>query len=170
VEFAVNKVDVATPDAFVMAVLVPANVPLAPLAGALNVTTIPAIGLPFASFAVATSGANAVLIGTLCGVPAVAVMVANATMFVKEKFAGLATPATEAVNVNGPWKPFAVKVGAVATPEEFVTAVFAPPANVPDAPEMGGAVNVTVTPLSGLPPPSFTVTTNGENEVLIGVL
>jgi hypothetical protein len=97
-------------------------------------------------------------------------MVAKATVLVKEKVAGLTTPATDAVTLNGPGRALAVKVGAVATPRVFVTAVFVPPANVPDAPETGGAVNVTAIPLSGFPPPSFTVTTKGANVVFIGVL
>jgi hypothetical protein len=62
----VNTGEAATPEEFVKAVLIPpAKVPPAPLAGALNVTTAPAIGLPFASFTVATNGAKGMLIGTL---------------------------------------------------------------------------------------------------------
>jgi hypothetical protein len=99
---AVNTPDVATPLAFVVAVFTPpANVPLAPLAGALNVTTTPLTGLLPASFTVATSGAaNAVLIVALCGVPAVATRLAAApAVLVSEKFAGVATLATVAVTV-----------------------------------------------------------------------
>jgi hypothetical protein len=44
----------------------------------------------------------------------------------------------------------AVNTGAVATPLEFVVAVFTPPAKVPLAPD-AGAENVTVTPLVGVP-------------------
>src|SRR5258708_624093 len=64
------------PCVFVIAVLTPpANVPLAPLAGAVKVTVTPLIGLPVASFTVACSCvANAVLMVALWGVPAVAVM------------------------------------------------------------------------------------------------
>ena len=51
----------------------------------------------------------------------------------------------------------AVKIAEVATPLAFVTAVFTPPANVPLAPVCAGAVNVTVTPESGLLLASFTV-------------
>ena len=56
----------------------------------------------------------------------------------------------------------AVKTGEVATPEELVCAVTVapPPANAPLAPEPG-AVKVTVTFETGLPPESFTVTTSG---------
>ena len=48
----------------------------------------------------------------------------------------------------------------VATPEEFVVAVFTPPAKVPDAP-LVGAVKVTVTPLTPTPLEFSTVTTRG---------
>src|SRR5258708_4733496 len=66
----------ATPCALVTAVFIPpANVPLAPLAGAVKATVTPLIGLPAASFTVACSCvANAVLMVALWGVPAVAVM------------------------------------------------------------------------------------------------
>jgi hypothetical protein len=50
----------------------------------------------------------------------------------------------------------AVNSADVATPDAFVTAVFAFPAKAPLAPAAGG-LNVTVTPLSKLPPASFTV-------------
>jgi hypothetical protein len=83
------------------------------------------------------------------------------TRLVKEKFAGLATPVTVAVTVYGPPAVLlAVNVAAVATPLAFVTAVFTPPANVPLAPPTG-AVNVTVTPLTGLFRESSTVACNG---------
>jgi hypothetical protein len=64
----------------------------------------------------------------------------------------------------------AVKVAEVATPLEFVEAVFEPPANVPLAP-LGGGVNVTSTPLTGLFPVSVTVAAKGEaNAVLMAAL
>jgi hypothetical protein len=50
----------------------------------------------------------------------------------------------------------AVNVTDVATPLAFVVAVFTPPANVPLAP-LPGAVNVTVTPETGLLDASLTV-------------
>jgi hypothetical protein len=63
-----------------------------------------------------------------------------------------------------------VKIAEVATPEALVTAVFTPPAKVPLAP-LKGAANVTVTPLKGLPPASFTVACKGlAKAVLIGAL
>src|ERR1700722_6078540 len=56
---------------------------------------------------------------------------------------------------------FAVNTDAVATPLALVIAVtvvspLVPPTNVPLAP-LEGAVNVTVAPLTRLPPASFTV-------------
>ena len=64
---AVNTGAVATPLAFVVAVFTPpANVPLAPLPGAVNVTTTPFTGLFAASRAVACNCvAKAVLIAAL---------------------------------------------------------------------------------------------------------
>jgi hypothetical protein len=99
---AVNTADVATPELFVTAVFTPpANVPLAPLPGAANVTVTPLTGLPPESRTVATSGfVNAVLIGALCGVPLVAVIEAGApAVLVNAKFAGAATPGTDAATV-----------------------------------------------------------------------
>lgn len=52
-----------------------------------------------------------------------------------------------------------MNAAAVATPDAFVVAMFTPPAKVPLAP-VPGAANVTVTPLTGLPPASFTVVWN----------
>src|SRR5215467_2120129 len=102
---AVKTEAVATPDAFVVAVFTPpANVPLAPLPGAANVTVTPLTGLPPASFTVAWNcTAYAAPTVALCGVPAVAVMLAAAPVrLVNEKFAGEATPETVAATVYGP--------------------------------------------------------------------
>jgi hypothetical protein len=99
---AVKTAAVAAPDAFVVAVFTPpAKVPLAPLAGAANVTVTPLTGLLNESFITACSCVgNALLIEALCGVPAVAVMLAAAPVrFVSEKLAGVVTPETEAVTV-----------------------------------------------------------------------
>ena len=98
---AVNAGAVAMPLAFVRTVADPLNVPLAPLPGAVKVTEAPETGLPLASFTVACSAVpNAVFTVVLCGVPAVAVMLAAAPgLFVKLKFAGDATPAAVAVTV-----------------------------------------------------------------------
>jgi hypothetical protein len=103
VAFAVNGAD-ATPDAFVATVIVAVlllNTPDAPDPGAVNVTFTPLTALFPASRTVAWSGvANAVLIVALCGVPAVAVMLAaGPAKFVREKLAGVATPATVAVTL-----------------------------------------------------------------------
>src|ERR1700752_4937675 len=62
----------------------------------------------------------------------------------------------------------AVNTTEVATPLALVTAVFTPPANVPLAPVCAGAVNVTVTPETGLLLASFTVAWSAVvNAVLI---
>lgn len=61
--------------------------------------------------------------------------------------------------------PFAVTV-AVATPEALVVAVA-----VTMLAPLPGPVKVTVNPLTGFPPESFTVAVNGAaNAVLIGAL
>src|SRR5277367_6321352 len=69
------------PLALVVAVLTPpANVPLAPVAGAVNVTTAPGTGAPVTSVTVTASGAaNAVFAAALYGVPPVALMFAGAS-------------------------------------------------------------------------------------------
>ncbi len=94
---------VATPLVLVDAVAVaePPKVPLAPLAGAVKVTVAPLTGLPPASFTVACKAvAKAVLMAALCGVPALAAMLAAApALFVRLKLAEVATPATDAVTV-----------------------------------------------------------------------
>jgi len=104
VAFAVNDAD-ATPDALVATVMVAVlllNIPDAPDPGAVNVTFTPGTGLLPASFTVTASAlAKAVLTVADCGVvPAFAVIVEGApTLFVSEKFAGVATPATVAVTM-----------------------------------------------------------------------
>jgi hypothetical protein len=173
VAFAVKVADVATPLALVVAVFTPpANVPLAPLAGGVNVTSTPLTGLFPASVTVATRGAaNAVLIVAFCPEPLVAVTFAAApTVFVSEKSADVAPVALATTLYGPPAVAFAVNVADVATPLAFVVAVFTPPANVPLAPLTGG-VNVTTTPLTGLLPESVTVATKGAaNAVLIVAL
>ena len=99
---AVKTAAVATPCALVVAVFTPpAKVPLAPLAGAVNVTVMPLAGLFDASLTVACSWVvNAVLIVAVCGVPAVAVIFAGApAKLVREKLDGEETPLTEAVTL-----------------------------------------------------------------------
>jgi hypothetical protein len=100
----VNAVEEATPLALVVAVVVFVpftKVPLAPVVGAVNVTTTPPTGFEFLSNTVATRGAaNAVSIVALCGVPLVAVIDAGVpAVFVRLKLAGVVTPATVAVTV-----------------------------------------------------------------------
>ena len=96
VALAVNVGAVATPLAFVVTIAVnppfvpPVNVPLAPLAGAVNVTEAPLTRFPPLSFTVACNAvAKAIVTGVLCGVPAVAVMLAgDPTRLVSENAAG----------------------------------------------------------------------------------
>ena len=90
VAFAVKMAAVATPLALVVAVVnPPANVPLAPVPGAANVTTTPLTGLLPASFTVAVNWfANAVPIMMVCGVPPVAeILAGGAVVLVRLKFA-----------------------------------------------------------------------------------
>ena len=90
--------------------------------------------------------------------PTLAVTLAGAPgVLVRVKVALLA-PVVDAMMLTVPATVLAVKVEAVATPLELVTAVVVAVllAKVPLAPE-AGAVKVTVTPGMGLPLPSFTV-------------
>jgi len=89
---------------------------------------------------------------------------------------GNADIGTEAVTVNVPAVPLAVRVGAVAKPAPFVGTIVKP-VNVPPAPATGFTVNVTVAPGTALPlpkGPSVTLTVNAAgnglpNPVLCGV-
>src|ERR1700693_2783288 len=87
---AVNAGAVAIPLAFVVAVFTPANVPLAPLLGAVNVTVTPLTGLLLASLTMATSGlAKAAVTAALCGDPLDTVIEAGApAVLVREKLTG----------------------------------------------------------------------------------
>ena len=82
---AVNVEAVATPVAFVVAAAVvdpPANVPPGPVPGATKVTVIPLTGLLLESLTVAASAVpKLVFTDVLCGVPAVAVMLAGVWAF-----------------------------------------------------------------------------------------
>src|SRR6202022_844942 len=91
-------------------------------------------------------------------------------LLVSEKVAELA-PVTEAVTVNDPVVPFAVSVGAIATPLALVFAVaVSPPLNVALAP-LGLTVKVTVVPVpTGLPAESFTVACRAAKLVLIATV
>lgn len=92
---AVKTGAVATPLAFVVAVLTPpAKVPLGPFPGAAKVTVTALTGLLAASRTVTCNPvANAVLIVAFCGVPAVAVTLAGGPVTVK-LIPLLATPPT----------------------------------------------------------------------------
>jgi hypothetical protein len=123
---AVKTGEVAMPEVLVFTVAVippPANVPLAPEAGALNVTLAPEIALPLASVTVATNGLpKGWFTCALWPLPDVGVILAGGpTVFVRAKNAELVRPATVAVTSYGPPAlALALKVGEVATPEEFV--------------------------------------------------
>ncbi len=152
-----NVDEVATPLELVTAVVVAvpfAKVPLAPVAGAVKVTVTPLVGTPPVVTVAPSLVANAVLTVAVCGVPLVAAMATTgAAVLVRLKLAEVVAPGADAETVNVPAVAFAVKVEAVATPLEFVTAVVVavPFAKVPLAP-VAGAVKVTVTPLVGVPP------------------
>jgi hypothetical protein len=171
--FAVKAVAVATPLALVVALVVAvpfANVPLAPVDGAVNVTVAPLTRLPLASFTVACSKVpNAVVMAALCDAPPVAVTTAAGPgLFVRLNVAVVAAP-DEAVTLYGPpAMVFAVNAVAVATPLAFVVAfvVFVPFANVPLAP-LAGAVNVTVAFGTRLPPESLTVACNNVAKAVV---
>src|SRR5208283_5880199 len=110
---------------FVVSVSVPvpfANAPLAPVAGAANVTVAPVTGYWLLSTTVATSGApNAVLTLALCRDPLVAVIdAAGPDEFVRLKLVVAVTPATEAVTVSAPSVPLAVNIVEVTTPLALV--------------------------------------------------
>jgi hypothetical protein len=164
---------VATPPVTVSTVIVAVpfeNVPLAPVAGAVNVTDAPTTGLLLASVTVACSGfVNAVPIRMFCGVPAVAAMFAGGrALLVRLKLTDPVTPAALAVTRYGPpVVPLAVK-GAEATPVLAVAIVIVavPFENVPLAPVLG-AVNVTCMPLSGLLLASVTLACNAVAKAVL---
>jgi len=124
----------------------------APVPGALNVTVTFATGLPPASFTwLPAVAANAVLIVALCGVPLVAVMLRRrSAVFVSKKFAGVVTPATLAVTVYGPPQRVGRERRHVLHHCRCRRRVRSS-ANCRLAP-VPGALNVTVTFATGLPP------------------
>ena len=63
----------------------------------------------------------------------------------------------------------AVNTAELATPELLVVAEMTPPANEPEAP-LVGAENVTVTPLTGFPLESSTLTTKGLAKAVLTVV
>jgi hypothetical protein len=167
VALAVKVDDVATPLALVVSVSVvvefEVNTPLAPVAGAVNVTAAPVTGFELLSKTVATRGApNAVLISATCSDPLVAAMdAAGPDVFVRRKLTDAVTPATEATTVSAPIIPLAVNGDDVTTPLELVVSVsvLVPFENIPLAP-VAGAVKVTNAPLTGVLP-IVTVATSG---------
>lgn len=153
VPFAVT-VAFATPEAFVWALV--ATI-LAPLPGPAKFTVTPDTGLLNASCTVTESGlANAVFTVALWPVPEFAVTAdAAPAVFVSENVAEVA-PVTDAVTVYGPPDVVFAVTAALATPEAFVCALVATmPAPLP------GPVKFTVTPDTGLPRESVTVTESG---------
>ena len=153
---AVNVGEVATPKVLVIAVavlvLVVANVPLAPLAGAVNVTVAPLTRLPSMA-TVAVNAANATPVLTDCGEPDVVATVKP--VLVRKKLAVRLVPDTTAlaVSVNAPELPLAVNVDAVARPIASLVCVstLVPVlANVPVAP-VAGTLKITFTPTAGAP-------------------
>ena len=132
---------------------------MAGVLGAVKVTVAPDTKLPKESTTVAiNTRPNFVFTVAFCGVPPVAVMEAGVPAeFVSEKIAEVEIPDTAARMLYPPAVVLAVTATDVACPIEFVTAVVlnAPPklalAPVP------GAVNVTVTPWTGVPKESVTV-------------
>lgn len=117
---------------------------------------------------------KSVLIATLCGVPAEAVMDAGgAERFVKLKLAGPIVPALAATVYGPPEMLLEVNIGAVARPLASVVTIAEapPPAKVPLAPLVAAVtVKVTETPLTPFPPLSFTVACKEANAVLIATL
>jgi hypothetical protein len=97
-------------------------------------------------------------------------LAADPALFVKLKLAKVATPGAVAPTVKLPAVAFAVNVGEVATPLLFVTPVAVrDDPNFPLAP-LDGAVNVTVTPLTGLLPASFTVACSAAAKFVLTVV
>ena len=127
----------------------------------------PGTGLENESFTVADSAlVKAVLIVADCDEPAVAVTDAAAPgELVSKKFTVGRFVAVAVTVYCPPAVVFAVNA-ADATPDAFVVTgiVVTLPVNLPDAP-VPGAVNVTLTPDTGLFPASSTVTASGVNAV-----
>ncbi len=111
------------------------------------------------------------------GVEVITSWLAMAGVFVRLKFAEPLIPEVVALTVYGPPAVvLAVNVDAVASPLELVVTTHSlaeglPPeqvANVPEAPEVG-AVNVTLTPGTPVPPELVTFATRGEVKALCTV-
>ena len=108
------------------------------------------------------------------GVDVITSWLAVACVLVRLKFAEPLTPVVVALTVYGPpTVALAVNVDAVARPLELVVTTHSlaeglPPeqvANVPEAPEVG-AVKVTLTPGTPVPPELVTLATRGDVKAL----
>ena len=170
---AVKADDVATPFEFVVSVSVAvefeAKIPLAPDAGAVNVTDAPVTGYWLLSTTETTSGAADAVFGMAsCRDPLTAEMAAGGPeVFERLNVVDAVASAKLAVTATTPSVPLAVNVDEVATPLALVASVsvlVALLANVPLAPE-DGAVKTTNTPLTGWPP-IVTVATNGAGNAV----
>jgi hypothetical protein len=165
--------ELATPLALVVSVsddLPFANVPLAPVVGAVNVTDTPLTEFESLSTTVAVRRAvNTEPTVAACGVPPVAaITAATPTVFVRLKATAPVTPATVAVTEYGPPEiEFAVKGDERATPLALTASVSegVPFANVPLAP-VAGAMNVTAAPGNGFESLSRTIAVRGSANIL----
>jgi hypothetical protein len=141
--FAKSCGEVASPPAFVTAVAVtplPAKVADAPLPGAVKVTVTPGTELSDASETRATRGA-AKAVPTVVDWPEpleTVTAVGEPGVFVNANDRGAEVPDV-ATTVKLPAVVFAVKVGAVATPDALVAALTPArgPGNVPEGPTTG---------------------------------
>ncbi len=167
VAFAVKVAAVATPFASVIAVVtlerLSAKVPLAPVEGAVKVTSMPTTGEGVV--AGGTMGPStvadsvvpkSVLTVALCPSPVVEVKVSGVTVLTTVKIAlEVGFPGIEAVTINEPAVPFEVNAGDTACP--VVASVVAvadveAPAKVPLAPPAEGVTaKTTPTPPTGVP-------------------
>lgn len=125
--------------------------------GAVKSTSTAGTGFPKLSETTTAKGVmKRVFVVALCGLPElIAIEAAEPGLFVSEKLAGVAAPATEAVTTNGPALVLAVGLPILALPKtsEFTISAVV---NVALGPLPLGAANVTGTPDTGLPPESFT--------------
>jgi hypothetical protein len=104
VAFAVNVDDMTAPFASVVSVSVGcplAKVPLAPVAGAVNVTIALLMGFPLTSTTIPAKGnVNGALIAVLWGLPPLMRIPAGAEIvFVRLKLASVGAPGTDAVTI-----------------------------------------------------------------------
>jgi hypothetical protein len=157
---------------FVVTTLVvapPANVPLAVVVGAVNVTLTAVFTRfpPWSSTFATSAGVNGWLICTLAGNVLTWIWVAGPTTLVSVKVAAAGTfvGVVFAVTLNAPMLLLAVSALEVASPLALVVAVFTPPANDALAPVvlLGTMVNVTFWLFTGFPAVSVTKATRGVN-------